>query len=285
MARRWSFKRKADIPSKLLAITCGAQGPVDTSHTACSSSGHAIGKAKRMIENGDCNVVITGGHCAMISEFAVAGFHLLGTLSTRNDEPQRASRPFDLDRDGFVIGEGAGILVLEELNHALRRGARIYAELAGYGSSSNSYRLTDTPPDGKGGDIAMQRALEDAGLDASGVGYINAHGTATLLNDRSETLAIKHVFGHRAHNIPVSSSKSMIGHLVCASSAAELIITVMAVKENIIPPTINLEHPDPLCDLDYVPNTARRQELGAALSNSFAFGGQNASLVVAKFKG
>jgi 3-oxoacyl-[acyl-carrier-protein] synthase II len=283
--QRWSFKRKADIATKLLAITCGIEGPADTSHTACSSSGHAIGKAKRMIENGDCDVVITGGHCAMITEFAVAGFYLLGTLSTRNDEPQRASRPFDLDRDGFVIGEGAGVLVLEELSHALKRGARIYAELAGYGSSSNSYRLTDTPPDGKGGDLAMQRALEDAGIETSSVGYINAHGTSTLLNDRSETLAIKHVFGQRAHKIPVSSSKSMIGHLVCASSAAELIITVMAVKENIIPPTINLEHPDPLCDLDYVPNMARRQELGAALSNSFAFGGQNASLVVVKFKG
>lgn len=283
--QRWSFKRKADMATKLLAITRGIEGSADTSHTACSSSGHAIGKAKRMIENGDCDTVIAGGHCAMISEFAAAGFHLLGTLSTRNDEPQRASRPFDLDRDGFVIGEGAGILVLEELDHALRRGARIYAELAGYGSSSNSYRLTDTPPDGRGGDTAMRRALDDAGMDASDIGYINAHGTGTLLNDRSETLAIKHVFGPRAHNIPVSSSKSMIGHLVCASSAAELIITVMAVKENIIPPTINLERPDPHCDLDYVPNTARSQVLGAALSNSFAFGGQNASLVVAKFKG
>jgi 3-oxoacyl-[acyl-carrier-protein] synthase II len=283
--KRWSFKRKADIATKLLAIICGIEGPTDTAHTACSSSGHAIGKAKRMIENDDCDAVLAGGHSSMISEFAAAGFHLLGTLSTRNDEPQRASRPFDLDRDGFVIGEGAGVLVLEELGHALRRGARIYAELAGYGSSSNSYRLTDTPPDGKGGDTAMLSALEDAGLDASDVDYINAHGTATLLNDRSETLAIKHVFGQRAHSIPVSSSKSMIGHLVCASSAAELIITVMAVKENIIPPTINLERPDPLCDLDYVPNMARRQELGAALSNSFAFGGQNASLVVAKFKG
>jgi 3-oxoacyl-[acyl-carrier-protein] synthase II len=284
LGKLWSFKRRADIATKLLAITCGMQGPADTSHTACSSSGHAIGKAKRMIENDDCDVVIAGGHCAMISEFSAAGFHLLGTLSTRNDEPQRASRPFDRDRDGFVIGEGAGLLVLEELDHARRRGARIYGELAGYGSSSNSYRLTDTPPDGKGGDIAMHRALEDAGLDASAVGYINAHGTATLLNDRSETLAIKHVFGHRAYKIPVSSSKSMIGHLVCASSAAELIITVMAVKENIIPPTINLEHPDPLCDLDYVPNTARKQELDVALSNSFAFGGQNATLVVVKFK-
>ncbi len=283
--QRWSFKRKADIATKLLAITCGIEGPADTSHTACSSSGHAIGKAKRMIENGDCDAVITGGHCAMINEFSVAGFYLLGTLSTRNDEPQRASRPFDLDRDGFVIGEGAGIMVLEELEHARKRGAHIYAELAGYGSSSNAYRLTDTPPDGKGGDIAMQRALEDAGIEPSRVGYINAHGTSTLLNDRSETLAIKHVFGQGAHKIPVSSSKSMIGHLVCASSAAELIITVMAVKDNIIPPTINLENPDPLCDLDYVPNTARRQELGAALSNSFAFGGQNASLIVAKFKG
>ena len=285
LGKLWSFKRRADIAAKLLAITCGMQGPSDNSQTACSSSGHAIGKAKRMIENDDCDVAIAGGHCAMISEFSAAGFYLLGTLSTRNDEPQRSSRPFDLDRDGFVIGEGAGILVLEELEHARRRGARIYAELAGYGSSSNSYRLTDTPPDGKGADIAMHSALNDAGLDPSRVDYINAHGTATLLNDRSETLAIKHVFGQRAYKIPVSSSKSMLGHLVCASSAVELVISAMAIKENIIPPTINLEHPDPLCDLDYVPNTARKQEIGVALSNSFAFGGQNASLVVTKFKG
>ncbi len=285
LARLWSYRKKTDISSKLLSIVYNTKGPVESSHTACSSSGHAIGKAKRLIENADCDIIIAGGHCSMVSEFSVAGFHLLGTLSTRNDAPQRASRPFDLDRDGFIIGEGAGMLILEELRHAQNRGARIYAELLGYGSSSNAYRLTDTPPDGRGGDIAMVRALKDARTDASAVDYINAHGTATMLNDRSETLSIKKVFRDKAYGIPVSSSKSMLGHLVNASSAVELIITTMAVKENITPPTINLEKADPQCDLDYVPGTAREQEISIALSNSFAFGGQNASLVVAKFRG
>jgi len=283
LSKIWPIRKKTDIGAKLLSLTYNLRGPVESSHTSCSSSGHALGKAKRLIENGDCDVVIAGGHCSMISEFSIAGFHLLGTLSTCNDEPQRASRPFDLNRDGFIIGEGAGILVLEELGRAQKRGARIYAELSGYGSSSNAYRLTDTPPDGRGGDISMQRALQDAGAGIDRVDYINAHGTGTLLNDRSETLSVKNVFGERAYAVPVSSSKSMLGHLVCSSSAVELVITVMAVRHNIIPPTINYETPDPLCDLDYVPNTAREQKVGLALSNSFAFGGQNATLVVEKY--
>ncbi len=283
LAKIWPLRKNADIGSKMISLTYNLQGPVESSHTACSSSGHAIGKAKRLIENSDCDIVVAGGHCSMLSEFSVAGFHLLGTLSTHNEDPPHASRPFDLNRDGFILGEGAGILILEEAEHAKKRGARIYAELSGYGSSSNAYRLTDTPPDGRGGDLAMKRALADAKIDMSRVEYINAHGTGTLLNDASETLSIKNVFGDRAYSISISSSKSMIGHLVNSSSAVELVITTMALKEGILPPTINFEHPDPKCDLDYIPNTAREKEISVALSNSFAFGGQNATLAIEKF--
>ncbi len=285
LAKAWSFRRRTDMGAKHLCLAYNLRGPVETSHTACASSGHAIGKAKRLIENSDCDLVITGGHCSMISEFVVAGFYLLGTLSTNNGQPQKASRPFDLNRDGFIIGEGSGIVILEEVDHAKKRGARVYAELTGYGSSSNAYRLTDSPPGGRGGAVAIQRCLEDAKTDASRVDYINAHGTGTLLNDPSETQSIKRVFGDRAYKIPVSSSKSMIGHLVCSSSAVELIITIMAIKENLVPPTINMETPDPKCDLDYVPNMAREKKINAAISNSFAFGGQNATLAVEKFRG
>ncbi len=281
----FSFRRRADIGSAVLGIMVNIGGPISASHTACSSSGHAIGKAKRMIESGDCAVVVTGGHCSMLNELTVAGFHLLGTLSTSNSEPQRASRPFDRTRDGFVMSEGAGILILEELSHAQKRGARIYAELSGYGSSSNAYRITDSPPDGSGGDLCMQRALADARKNTTAIDYINAHGTATVLNDKSETLSIKKVFGKQAYKIPISSTKSMIGHLVTASSAVELITACLALRDNIVPPTINLETLDPECDLDYVPNSAREQEIRVALSNSFAFGGQNATLIVEKYVG
>ena len=267
------------------AVLFNLRGPASTVHTACSSSGHAIGQAKRFIESGDCDIALAGGHCSMLTEHAVAGFYLLGTLSTRNDDPLRASRPFDRTRDGFVMSEGAGMLILEELSHAQKRGARIYAELTGCGSSSNAYRITDSPPDGRGGDLCMKRALADAGKDITAIDYINAHGTATVLNDKSETLSIKNVFGPRAYKIPVSSTKSMHGHLVNATSAVELIITVLAVRDNIIPPTTNLTVPDPACDLDYVPNTAREKTVRAALSNSLAFGGQNIALVVEKFSG
>ena len=285
IGKLFSFRRRADIGSAILGVMVNSGGSVSTTNTACSSSGHAIGKAKRMIEDGDCTVVIAGGHCSMLNEFTVAGFHLLGTLSTSNSEPQRASRPFDRTRNGFVMGEGAGILILEELSHAQKRGARIYAELSGYGSSSNSYRITDSPPDGSGGDLSMQRALADAQKNTTDIDYINAHGTATVLNDKSETLSIKKVFGDQAYKIPVSSTKSMVGHLVTASSAVELIAACLALRDNILPPTINLEARDPECDLDYVPNSARQQQIRVALSNSFAFGGQNATLIVEKFDG
>ncbi len=285
LARAWSFRKKADMASQFLSVVNNIQGPVQASHTACSSSGHAIGAAKRFIESGDCDIAVAGGNCSMLSEFSVAGFHLLGTLSTHNEDPGRSSRPFDLNRDGFILGEGAGILILEPEERARKRGARIYAELAGCGSSSNAYRLTDTPPDGRGGDLSMRRAMEDGGIDVSEIDYINAHGTGTQLNDKSETLSIKNVFGDRAYEIPISSSKSMLGHLVNASSAVELIITVCAVREGTVPPTANLETPDPACDLDYVPVAAREKKITVALSNSFAFGGQNATLAVKKYSG
>ncbi len=276
----FAVRKRADMVSAALAVLLHIEGPVTTSHTACSSSGHAIGKAKRMIESGECTVVIAGGHCAMLNEHTIAGFHLLGALSTRNDDPQRASRPFDRSRDGFVMSEGAGILILEEQSAAQKRGARIYAELSGYGCSANAYRITDSPPDGSGGDLCMQRALADAQKNVTDIEYINAHGTATILNDRSETQAIKKVFGSHAQNIPVSSTKSMLGHLVTASSAVELIITCLVLRDGIIHPTINLDQPDPACDLDYVPHSAREQQVRVAISNSFAFGGQNVTLVV-----
>ena len=281
----FSLRKRSDIGSAVLGIMVNICGSISSSHTACSSSGHAIGKAKRMIESGDCAVVVAGGHCSMLNELTVAGFHLLGTLSTSNDEPQRASRPFDRTRDGFVMSEGAGILILEELSHALKRGARIYAELSGYGSSSNAYRITDSPPDGSGGDLCMQRALADARKNTTDIDYINAHGTATVLNDKSETLAIKKVFGEQAYKTPISSTKSMLGHLVTASSAVELIMTCLVLRDNIIHPTINLNIKDSACDLDYVPNSAREKRVRVALSNSFAFGGQNVTLLVEKFNG
>lgn len=282
-AKTWSIRRKADMAAMFLTTIYNIQGPVESCHTACASSGYAIGRAKRMIEDGDCDMVVTGGHCAMICEFSVGGFFLLGTLSCRNDDPAHASRPFDRHRDGFIIGEGSGIMILEEMEHAKKRGAKIYAELLGFGSSSNAYRITDSPPDGRGGGVAMQRCLVDAGIDPDKVDYINAHGTGTQLNDTSETLSIKNIFGDRAYDIPVSSSKSMIGHLVCSSSAVELIITAMSVKNDIVPPTINLETRDPRCDLNYVPNCAVEKKVDIAISNSFAFGGQNATLAVGKF--
>jgi 3-oxoacyl-[acyl-carrier-protein] synthase II len=237
-----------------------------------------------MIEHGDADVMITGGCDSIIGEFSVAGFGLLGALSQNNDDPERASRPFDLKRDGFVLGEGAGILIIEELNHALERGAKIIAEITGFGTSSNAYRITDSPPDGRGADQAMQSALRDAGLSPGDVNYINAHGTSTLVNDRSETQAIKKVFGKDAYSMPISSNKSMLGHLIASAGAIELIVSVMTIKKNIIPPTINYETPDPNCDLDYVPNEPREYEVNAVLSNSFAFGGQNASLVVERYQ-
>jgi len=280
----WAVRRCAHTSSHILSIIYNAQGPVSTSSTACASSAQAIGKAMRMIEYGDADIMITGGCDSIIGEFSVAGFGLLGALSQNNKDPERASRPFDLKRDGFVLGEGAGILIMEELGHARERGAKIIAEITGFGTSSNAYRITDSPPDGRGADQAMRLALEDAGLLPEDIDYINAHGTSTLINDRSETQAIKKVFGKDAYRTPISSNKSMLGHLIASAGTIELIVSVLTIQKNIIPPTINYEIPDPDCDLDYVPNEPREYEVNSILSNSFAFGGQNASLVAERYQ-
>jgi len=280
----WAVRRCAHTSSHILSIIYNAQGPVSTSSTACASSAQAIGKAMRMIEYGDADIMITGGCDSIIGEFSVAGFGLLGALSQNNKDPERASRPFDLKRDGFVLGEGAGILIMEELGHARERGAKIIAEITGFGTSSNAYRITDSPPDGRGADQAMRLALEDAGLSPDDIDYINAHGTSTLINDRSETQAIKKVFGKDAYRTPISSNKSMLGHLIASAGTIELIVSVLTIQKNIIPPTINYEIPDPDCDLDYVPNEPREYEVNSILSNSFAFGGQNASLVAERYQ-
>lgn len=283
-AKVWPIRRGANMAASHFSIMFNAQGPSNTSVTACASSGHALGRALRFIESGDADVMLAGGCEGLISEFTVAGFGLLGALSVRNDEPEKASRPFDRKRDGFILAEGAGMLVLEDLEHAKNRGANIIAELIGFGCSSNAYRITDTPPDGKGSVLSMQSALKDAGKTITEIDYINAHGTSTLLNDKSETASIKTVFGDHAYNVPVSSSKSILGHMIAASGATESIIGILAINNNLLPPTLNLENPDPDCDLDYVPNKPRESEVNVVLSNSFAFGGQNVSLIIEKFK-
>jgi 3-oxoacyl-[acyl-carrier-protein] synthase II len=267
-----------------LAVQFDLQGPNYTCLTACAASSQALGEAAWLIRRGDADLMLAGGSHSMIHPFGVTGFNLLTALSTANEEPTKASRPFDLRRDGFVLGEGAGMLVLEELEHARRRGATIYAELTGYGSTADAYRVTDSHPDGRGAIACIRAAVKDSGLDPADIGYINAHGTSTQVNDRVETLAIKKVFGEGAYQVPVSSSKSMLGHLIAAAGAVELIITTQAVREGVLPPTINYEVPDPECDLDYVPNEAREKRADHGLSNSFGFGGQNISLIVSRFK-
>jgi len=237
------------------------------------------------VRRGEADVMLSGGAHSMIHPFGVTGFNLLTALSTRNDDPTKASRPFDNDRDGFVLGEGAAMVVLEDLEHARRRGARIHGELLGYGSTADAYRITDTHPEGRGASACIRMALDDAGLGIDGIDYINAHGTSTDVNDKVETLAIKTVFGERAWKIPVSSTKSMMGHLIAAAGATELIVCLLAIRDGILPPTINYTTPDPNCDLDYVPNVAREARCDRALSNSFGFGGQNISLVVGRFGG
>jgi 3-oxoacyl-[acyl-carrier-protein] synthase II len=264
----------------VLAILYSARGPTFTVSTACAAGAQAIGAAFRAIQRSDAELMIAGGYDSLIGEVDMLGFSLLGALSNRNSEPERASRPFDRDRDGFVIGEGAGILILEERGHALARGARIFAEVAGYGESMTAYRITDSPPDGDGLWQAIAGALADAKVAPGEVDYINAHGTSTLQNDRSETAAIKRVFGESAFGVPVSSTKSVTGHLVGAAGAIELAFCVRAIQDQIVPPTINYDHADPRCDLDYVPNRARKAPVRIALSNSFGFGGNCASLVV-----
>ncbi len=273
-----------DMIAGFVAIQANVRGPNYATVSACSSSNHAIGSAFEIIRRGDADVMIAGGAEAGIGEIPVAAFSAMRALSTRrNDDPEAASRPFDAERDGFVIADGAGILVLEALEHARARGARIHAELVGYAASDDASHITLPAPGGRGAAASMRLALADAGLTTHQVDYINAHGTSTPPNDRSETAAIKTVFGEQAYAIPVSSTKSMTGHLMGAGGGIEAIACVRAIEEGIIPPTINYEHPDPDCDLDYVPNQARHAEVQVAMSNSFGFGGHNATIILREF--
>jgi 3-oxoacyl-[acyl-carrier-protein] synthase II len=276
-------QREISQLSMLMAREKGLHGVSMTVQTACSSAAQAIGEAMGVIRSGDADLMITGGADSMMSVLCVTGFTLLGTLAVPAGDPRHASRPFDAKRNGFIIGEGAGILIIEELAHALTRKAQIHGELIGYGSSSDGFRFTDVHPEGRGAVACMRSALADAGIAPQDVGYINAHGTATRLNDPVETRAIKEVFGDHAYRLAVSSTKSEIGHLVCAAGGIEAIFTVLAVRDGVLPPTINLEYPDPECDLDYIPNTARHQPVTVAISNSFGFGGQNGTLVVRRW--
>jgi len=263
-----------------VAIQHGARGPNSTVATACTAGTQAIGDGLRMIQRGEADVVLAGGADAMINPVGVLGFSMLGTLSIRNDDPARASRPFDRERDGFVIGEGAGVVVLEREAFARARGARTWAELAGYAATCDAYRLTDERPDAEGAASAIRRCLADADIAPADVGYVNAHGTGTRMNDLMETRAIKAALGAHAQHVPVSSTKSMIGHLLAAAGAVELATSLLALRDGFLPPTINYQTPDPECDLDYVPNVARPARIDVALSNSFGFGGQNACLAI-----
>jgi len=272
-----------DMAAGQVSIAIGAKGPNSCTVTACATGSNSIGDAFKVIQRGDADVMITGGTEAPLTKMAFAGFSAAKALST-NPDPKTASRPFDKNRDGFVMGEGAGILVLEELEHALKRGANIYAEIVGYGSTGDAYHITQPAPGGEGGARAMKMAIQDAGLKPEDIDYINAHGTSTEYNDKFETSAIKEVFGSHAYQLTVSSTKSMTGHLLGAAGGVEAIFTILAVKENIIPPTINYETPDPDCDLDYAVNQAKQKTVRAALSNSLGFGGHNATLVFKKFE-
>jgi 3-oxoacyl-[acyl-carrier-protein] synthase II len=266
-----------------LAALFDAQGPNANCIAACVSSTQAVGEAARIIRRGDADVMLTGGAHSVIHPFGLTGFQRLEALSTRNDQPEAAVRPFERDRDGFVIGEGAALFVLEELEHARQRHADIWGELTAVGSAQDAYRITDTHPEGRGAATAMQLALAEAGLNVDDIDYINAHGTGTILNDKIETLATKRVFGRQAYRIPISSSKSMHGHFTTASGAIEMAVSLMAIRFGVIPPTINYEHADPECDLDYVPNIAREVPCTHVMSNSIGFGGQNAAVIVSKF--
>ncbi|MEX2141763.1 MAG: beta-ketoacyl-ACP synthase II [Pirellulales bacterium] len=279
------LEQEPNMPAGHLASMFDAQGPNANCLTACAASSQAVGEAVEIIRRGDADVMLSGGTHSMIHPFGVTGFNLLTALSTRNDEPTKASRPFDRDRDGFVLGEGAAMVILEELEHAKKRGAKIYGEVLGYGSTADAFRITDTHPEGRGAASCIRMALNDGGLGLDQVHYINAHGTSTAVNDKVETLAIKTVFGDQAYKIPVSSTKSMMGHLIAAAGATELIICLKAIETGVLPPTINYDTRDPECDLDYVPNAAREARCDAALSNSFGFGGQNIALIVGRYQG
>jgi 3-oxoacyl-[acyl-carrier-protein] synthase II len=274
----------AFYPATLLAHLHGAAGPNLTTSTACTSSAQSVGDALRVLRRGDADVMLAGGTDRLVEELMVMGFGLLGALSRRNDDPQGACRPFDRTRDGFVLGEGAGFLVLERLEHAVARGAHIHAELLGYGCSANAWRITDSPPDGRGARQSMQMALADAGLKPTDVDYVNAHGTSTQQNDASESAGIIGALGDAAYRVPVSSTKSMMGHLVAACGAVELIVCVQAIRTGLIPPTLNWQHRDPACPLDYVPGEARATRVDVALSNAFGFGGSNGTLAVGRYR-
>jgi 3-oxoacyl-[acyl-carrier-protein] synthase II len=275
--------QEPNIAAGILARWFSALGPNLTCLTACAASAQAIGEAGHVIRRGDADVMIAGGAHSMINPFSQAGFNLLTALSRRNDDPKRASRPFDKERDGFVLSEGSAMLVLEELRHAEARGARIHGELLGYGTTGDAFRLTDMHPEGRSAKSAMRMALDDAGVAPGEVDYINAHGTSTSVNDKIETVAIKDVFGEHAKRIPVSSIKSMIGHLIASAGAIEAIACLLAIRDQMLPPTTNYENPDPELDLDYVPNVARKASVRVALSNSFGFGGQNVALVFGRY--
>jgi len=273
----------ANLAPGHIAMQHGIKGPNLCIVTACATGAHSIGDAFRIIQYGDADVMVAGGTEANLTPLTVGGFNAMKALSRRNDEPEKASRPFDKDRDGFVVAEGSGIIIMEELEHARARGAKIYAEIVGYGYNSDAYHITAPCPDGDGFIRCMRMALRDAHISSDDVDYINAHGTSTDLNDQIETLAIKKVFGDKAYKIPVSSTKSMTGHLLGAAGAVEAIFTVLSIRNQICPPTINYTTPDPDCDLDYVPNKAREHEINVALSNSFGFGGTNCTLVFKRY--
>jgi 3-oxoacyl-[acyl-carrier-protein] synthase II len=274
-----------NMAAGLVSMRFGARGPNSSVVTACATGNHAIGDAYRIIERGDADIMIAGGAEAMIVPLTIAGFCSMKAMSTRNDEPEKASRPFDAGRDGFVCGEGAGIVVLEALEHAVRRAARIYGEIVGYGMTGDAHHMTAPDPEGDGATRAMQLALADAGIEPGAVGYVNAHGTSTLYNDKFETIAIKRVFGEHARKLAVSSTKSMTGHLLGAAGGIEAIATTLAIYHGLLPPTINYDTPDPECDLDYVPNQARKVDVEYALSNAFGFGGTNATLAFRRYRG
>jgi 3-oxoacyl-[acyl-carrier-protein] synthase II len=278
-------EQEPGTPAGHLASLFGARGPNANCLTACAASSQAIGEAVEILRRGDADVMLSGGTHSMIHPFGVTGFNLLTALSTRNDEPERASRPFDRDRDGFILGEGAGMLVLEELEHARARGATIHGEVVGYGSTADAFRITDSHDEGRGAIACMREALADARIDPEDIDYVNAHGTSTAVNDSVETLAIKRAFGENAYRVPISSTKSMMGHLIAAAGSVEAIICLLSIRDGVLPPTINLDHADPDCDLDYVPHTARRKAVDVALSNSFGFGGQNITLILRRFAG
>ncbi len=276
------LEQEPNMPSGYLAGMFNAQGPNANCLTACAASSQAIGEATEIIRRGEADDMLSGGDHSMSHPFGVTGYNLLTALSERNDEPERASRPFDLHRDGFVLGEGAAMVVLEEYERAKARGATIYGEIAGYGTTADAYRITDQHPDGRGATACIRMAMKDSQLNPEDICYINAHGTSTAVNDKIETLAIRQAFGDQAEKIPVSSTKSMTGHLVAAAGATELIVCLLTLRDHVLAPTINYETPDPQCDLDYVPNKAREQKCKAVLSNSFGFGGQNITLIASR---